>query len=583
MKKPVSLLAAILLLALLLGGCGSKAKPPEQGDIIYFENGAIYTADEADTLAEALALQDGKIVFVGAAEAGAAFRAQALEVVDLKGGMLLPGFIDAHIHCVSPDFFDFVLYDAISLDTTMQTIEKAIKANPDQPFYTGFGYYPALFTGAEAAKGPTKERLDAICPDKPVVIYAYDGHAAWLNSKGLEAGGITPQTASPPGGEVVLDDATGALWGTLKDSAMSLAPPFGLEGEALATALERFLAQLNAYGYTSIMTLPGNGYMPVAWEGFAALEAAERLSLRVRGAGTMTSWRVDEDLADLLELQARHSGERLKLIAAKIFVDGVVDSESALLLEPYSDAPGHQGESVWTQQALDDVVARLNAQGVQAHFHAVGDGAVRMALDAVDAARAGGQDVAARRNAITHLQLVAQADKPRLAELGVVAAVQPYWHYKVPQYWEAVEYTALGPRAETEYPLSSLAEAGALLAFASDYPVTPDPNPFLAIETAVTRNMPDGSMLELDNLADWNAPATLLAAEERLSVRQAIRGFTANAAYAIDEEDVTGSLEVGKSADLVVIDQDLMAIDPLDISDTRVLRTYFQGRLVYAE
>ncbi len=233
-KKNSLLIMALIVVAVVFGACAPQAaatvvENPETG-VIYFENGTIYTVDDQDTIAEALAIEDGVIVFVGAAEDGKTYREAAEEVVDLKGGMLLPGFIDAHIHSVMPEFFDFTLLDDFDVDSVLDTIEKYIKANPDQESYSGFGYYAWIFEGEELLNGPQKERLDEICPDKPIFIYSYDGHAAWLNSKCFEVSGITEETQSTPGGEIVKDSDTGALWGTLRDTAMSMLPPVDISG-----------------------------------------------------------------------------------------------------------------------------------------------------------------------------------------------------------------------------------------------------------------------------------------------------------------------------------------------------------------
>lgn len=583
-KKRFLLLILLLIGALSLSACSLGA--PEYSDLnsaapsTYFENGTIYTADAQDTVAEALAIEDGKIVFVGSAAEGASYRESAEEVVDLEGGMLLPGFIDAHIHSVTPEFFDFLLVDAFSLDDTLAAIESYVKANPDQDFYQGFGYYTSIFEGEELVKGPKKERLDEICADKPMFIYSYDGHAAWLNSKCFEVANITETTASTPGGEIVKDPATGELWGTLKDTAMSLLPPISLPDEELAAALQGFQAELNGFGYTSIMTLPGNGFFPVPFEGYAKLEAENKLTLRVRGAGLVTSWQTEQDIADVAALK-KYDSELVKLTTAKLFLDGVVDSESALLLEPYESDPDYYGASVWTAETLNEAVAAINDEGIQAHSHAIGDGAVRMALDAAEYSQnqGAGEDY---RNAITHLQLVAEEDLARFHELNVVAVAQPYWHYKEPEFWKTVEYPLLGERAETQYPLESFLDNDATLALSSDYPVTVVPNPFVALEIAVTRNMPDGSDYDLPNIEDVDDPQYLLGPEERLDVKDGIKGFTIGGAYSMFAEGETGTLEVGKSADLIVIDQDLFAVDPLAISDTQVLQTYLKGYRVYS-
>lgn len=558
-----------------------SGKAEEAAADIYFENGVIYTVDENDSVAEALAIKGGEIIFVGSATDGQMYKDSATEVMDLDGQMMLPGFIDGHIHPVSPGFFDFSLVGITDVDGIMDTLEQHVRENPDKESYIGFGYMTSIFLGDELQKGPKKERLDEIVPDKPIFVISFDGHAVWLNSKAFEAAGITKETESTPGGEIVKDDATGELWGTVKDTAMSLLPISSVKEEKVVPALREFNAGLNSLGYTSIMAIPGDGTMSVPWEGYAYLEENDELTLRMHGLGSVTGWKTEENLLALEELKETYSSDLVKLVGAKIFADGVLDSESAYLIDPYSDDPESRGASGWEPDALNEATAAVNEIGVLSHFHAIGDQAVRMALDAVEYAQENIPD-SNQRNAITHMQLIADEDLPRFGEMDVVAVANPYWHLKEPGYFEPIEHTALGERAEYEYPLRSLKDNGAAMAFASDFPVTSVPNPFLAIETGVTRNLADGAEYGVEDITDMDDAIYLLNPEERLTVEDMIRGFTAGGAYAMMAEDITGTLETGKSADLIIIDQNLLTVDPLKISDTKVLKTYFQGELVYS-
>lgn len=579
MKKWIS---AILVFCLLLcfGSASSLAAQETLQVDSYFENGSIYTVDASDTVAQALAVKDGKIVFVGSEQEGERYKASAKEVVDLAGGMLLPGMIDGHIHIVSPSFFDFTLINVVDVEETLSIIADYVKAHPEMEAYSGFGYMTSIFEGEEAVKGPRKERLDAISPDKPLSIASFDGHAIWMNSAAFERNGITTDTIMPPGGEMPMDEETGEIWGTLKDSALSLAVRTDLPAEKLSEALIAYQAGLNAMGYTGIVALAGNGFSPLPWEGLKQLENEGLLTLRVHGGSVVTSWKTEENLKTLAQEKEKYNNGLVKLIGAKFFADGVLDNGSALLLEPYSNNEQNHGEAGWSQEALNEAVTSVNALGLLAHTHAIGDGGVHMALNAAEYAseKLPSGDY---RNAITHLQLISPSDLKRFAQLNVIAVAQPYWHFKQPDYFEPIEKGSLGERAEQEYPLKSLLDSGVTLTFASDYPVTLTPNPFVAIEIAVTRNLPDGKDYQVEDITHMDDPAYLLNASERISVLEAIRAFTATGAYAMLAEDSTGTLEVGKSADMIIINQDLLTCDPLAISDTAVLRTYFQGKLVY--
>jgi len=580
MLKPVKkLLFPVLLGAILTFFCCTQKNSSHKADL-FFENGVIYTADKNDEIVQTLAVKDSVIVFAGSAEEGKPYKEGAKEVIDLKGGMLLPGFIDGHIHTITPAFFDFVLLTDTDVSSVLQTITKYIKENPNQEVYYGFGFNLGIFKGEELEKGPKKERLDEICSDKPVIIYALDGHSVWMNSKGFEYCKISKNTVPPVGGEIVKNNLTGELWGSVHNSAMALVPDPVLSPDKLSKALQQFQSMLNSLGYTSIMTLPGNDYLKVYWEGYHQLEQAGLLTLRVRGASIITPYNFKENLADIKELRNKYNSDLVKLTAAKIFADGILGGKSAYLLQPYYHSSS-RGEAIWKQDDLNNAYATLNKEGFQVHTHAIGDAAVRMALDAAEYAKrtAPGLDC---RNVITHIQLADSSDFPRFKDLNVIPVLQPYWHFKQPGGWMPIEYAVLGERAETEYPLKSLADKGAMLVFSSDFPVTNVPNPFYAIEIGVTRNLPDAAAYGAPkDIADMDDPTYLLNPKERLDVKSMIRGYTANAAYSIFADKETGTLETGKSADMVVIDQNLFSIDPLKISDTKVLRTYFKGKLVY--
>lgn len=556
----------------------SQGEDAKQADL-YFENGTIMTVNEQNDIVEALAVKDGRIVFAGSSADGQPYKDGAGSVVDLQGKTIMPGLIEGHIHSGSPDFFDFSLVGLSTAEEELAAIKEYVDAHPDKDTYIGYGYMASLYPGEELEKGPKKERLDEISPDKPLLVYSFDGHGAWLNSKAFEYLGITPDTPSTPGGEIY-KDADGNLWGTLADSAMSFTSKYPMNQENVADGLATFLQGLNALGYTSIFTPPGNGFFPVPYEGYQALADHDELTMRVRGAGIVTSWQTDEDLAKLDELKKKYDSDALKVIGGKIFVDGVMDNESALLSEPYADNPTNYGETGWEQEALNQAAEAINRADLLVHIHAIGDEAVTMGLDAIEYAE---QNVPNddERNAITHLQLVKEDDVPRFAELEVTAVADPYWHFKEPHYWESKESPALGERAEKMYPMKSFVDAGVTLVSASDFPVTTNPNPFYAMQFGVTRNLVDGEPYNVPDITNMDDPTYLLWPEQRVDIEQMIRSFTADAAWALSLDDETGSLEEGKSADLIVVDQNVLDVDPLAIKDTKVLATYLRGEKVY--
>ncbi len=572
---------------LVFDTASASAASPVTADL-FFENGVIYTVDAKDTTAEALAVGGGKIVFVGSGKEGEQYKGPGTKVIDLKGRLMLPGFFDTHIHSpgtAAGQIFDFAVTGIYDVDKVMEVIKDYITAHPEQDSYYGIGYATNIFSDVENSKGPRKERLDAICRDKPVVIMPGDGHAMWLNSKAFEAAGISADTVPPRGGVIEKDEATGALWGTLKDMAMVLAPKPVFDHDKMIAALKGYQQTLNAYGITSVLSLPTfGGLVDVPWEAFHELDANNELTLKVSGAIWIDSI---SDLAqkerEAEEVAAKYDGKYLKLTTAKFFADGIVNTRTACLLAPYENQPDNYGSEMWDPVSLDQAVAKANEWGLQAHIHAFGDGAVREALDAYQYASAHAPK-GDYRNTLTHLMMIDSDDLGRFGQLGVIASIQPYWHFKIPGYWEPDVESAIGKgRADRAYPLKSLFDAGATLSFSSDCPSTVDPNPLVAIEIGVTRNMADATQYGLPDITGSDDVRYLLNPAERLPVKEMIRGFTANGAYATFSEKETGTLEVGKAADLIVLDKNILEIDPLQIEKAKVLQTYLDGKLVYGK
>ena len=563
------------LALILFGTAAAFAAPVPRADIV-FENGTIYTADAEGSRAEFLAVRDERILFVGSRQEGQDYIAEDTETVDMQGGLMLPGFFDTHVHLPGNlwlDLFDFDFRGASTLDDVMARIEDYVSENPEKEAYFGFGYPTDVFPGDEAHKGPRKERLDMICPDKPVAIFSFDGHAVWLNSQALEHAGITASTVEPSAGVIEKDEA-GELWGTLKEGATILAPKLRYSPEEMLAAIRRYQARLASYGFTSILAVPGLGSLfDVPWDELALLNASHELTLKVNGAVLVApGYDLEKRLGEIRTMKRKYEGGYLRLNTVKLFADGVVDARTAYLLDPYEGEEEYRGEPFWRQEVLNETVAGINAAGLQAHVHCIGDAAARSALDAFEYAKRRAPAVDSR-NTITHLQVVHEHDLPRFQALGVIASTQPYWHYRKAGYWSLVEFAALGARAEREYPLRSLSDAGARLSFSSNSPVTIDPIPVVAMETGVTRN--SAAAAGMDDTIQLLNPA------ERLTIEDMIRGFTVDAAFATFCEDRTGSLETGKAADLAILDRNILAIPAEEIGDAEVVRTYVDGRLVY--
>ncbi len=541
---------------------------------LVLKNAAVYTVDAIRSWADAVAIRGDRIVYVGPENKLDGFIGPGTRVVDLRGRMVLPSFQDSHIHPVSAgvEYRRCALFD---LESDVKSYVKAVAdyaaANPDLPWILGGGWSMDAFPSAI----PDKRLLDAIVPDRPVYLDSSDGHSAWVNSKALEIAGITKDTPDPKGGRIDRDPKTGEPVGGLQEgSAMSLvlkhAPPVTPDDreEGLRYALKR----LNGYGITAFqdasVALDGEeAYRSL--DTYRALERKGELTARVVGALWYEKDRGLDQIDRLIETRRNYTGTWFRPTAVKIMQDGVMEVQTASLLEPYVGKQGTTGMSMIDPETLKQAVTRLDKEGFQVHFHAIGDRAIRECLDAVEAAR-GANGPRDGRHHISHIQLFDPSDIPRFRRLGVVANFQPLWAFADP-YITDLTIPFLGPeRSRWLYPIGSLLRSGAVVAFGSDWSVS-SANPLEQIEVAVTRLGPNG---------EGGAP---FLPDERIALRDALAAFTLDAAYVNFLEDETGSLEPGKKADLIVLDRNLFDIEPAAISETKVLLTLLDGRPVHGD
>jgi predicted amidohydrolase YtcJ len=553
-----------LLSITALPACSGPRTP--DADII-FQGGNIYTVDGRRSWAQAVAIRNGEITYVGSDDGAAGHIGPDTRVVDLKGRMMLPAFQDVHIHAVDSGM------DALVLDLVgMRTIEEYVGAikkyadeNPDEPWILGSGWLMSAF-GPGALT--SRKLIDDVVPDRPVVVASADGHTQWVNSKALELAGITEKTPDPVNGRIDRDPDTGEAIGSLQERAMDLVeaviPPASLETRT--AGLQYSISMLNAYGITSIQA---SLVRPPTLEAYRALDERDELSLRVVASIYWDRNRGEEQIDEIKNLRSEFTKGRLRATTVKMWQDGVMENYTAALLEPYVGRGDTRGFSMVEPEALKSAVAKLDALGFQVHFHAIGDAAVRQCLDAVEEAVRRNGDLGNRHN-ISHLQLIHPDDIPRFRELGVIANFQPLWAF-ADAYQIELTMPYLGPeRSSWQYPIRSLQESGAMIAFGSDWSVS-TANPFEQMETAITRMGPLGETV---------AP---FFPEERIDLPAAIAAFTINAAYVNHIDDITGSIEVGKLADLIVLDRNLFELDQSDISDTGVLLTLLEGEAVFGD
>jgi len=551
-------------------------------------NGFVYTVDQEDNIAEALAIKDGFIEAVGSQEMIKPLIGPGTSVLNLEGKMVLPGMIDSHLHPPAAKMMQssvIYLSNIDSREEVLAVIEKFIKQNPGFQAYYGWGWTISLFDEEERRLGPKKETLDHICADRPVILQSNDGHSMWANSKALEVAGLTESTPDPEGGIIVRNPSTGELWGTLTGAARNLLPPQVFTNEQLLEAVKLFQSFMHGLGYTGFFSA---GSKPENLQKiFRTLENRGELKMWARDSKRIDISRQEspaEQLQELSRLRSEYDTDLYRINTAKIFIDGVVEAGTARLLDPYEETlgrgPDYYGIYYWGDMAaLVETIVEANQAGIQVHIHSIGDRATRDALDAFEQAleKVPGE----HRNVITHLQLVHPEDLKRFKELGVIANVQPYWHIKRPGWWHEVEYANIGQRAEHEYPLRSLVDAGALIATSSDYPVVETPDPLWAIKTGITRNICHPERNNFEAINNIDDETCLLNKNERVSLKEMIRSLTFNNAYALFLENETGSIEPGKYADLAVLSENLFELNSIDIDRARVCMTLFHGDIVY--
>ena len=557
----VVIVAGTLIAGLIVGA----QRDDESGPVdLIITNGRIYTGS-ADSFAEAIAVRGNKILRVGTNRQIKRLRRAQTIVLDAHGGTVLPGFNDAHVHLLDGglSLSQVNLSDAAGLDAISERVREYAAEHSDKPWIVGQGWQYSSFPGGL----PTKQELDALVPDRPAFIYAFDGHTAWVNSKALALAHITRRTQNPPDGVIVKDLRTGEPTGALKEGAQSLVEklvPTPTHDEQVA-ALRAAVLEAQRVGVTSVQNATGS---PAEVELYRELREAGDLNVRVYSALSMTPTFTVADHEAFDAVRARYGDDPVfKTGAVKIYMDGVVETHTAAMLEPYANAPT-SGMPRYTPQALNALVADLDRNGWQIFVHAIGDGAVRTTLDAYEqAARVNPMPVRGRRHRLEHIETIDPADIPRFGALGVIASQQPYHGSpvtSVPDIWSA----NLGPdRAARGWATHSIEAANGRLAFGSDWPVV-SLDPRFGLYTAVTRMALDGTPE-----GGWHP-------EERVSLAAAIDAYTSGSAYASFDEQRKGRLERDMLADVVILSSDIFAPD-VRLLDAVVETTIFDGRVVY--
>ena len=541
--------------------------------------GAVYTVDAARSWAQAAAIRGGRIAAVGSDADMRPFVGPRTEVIGLRGRMVLPGFQDAHVHA-SGGGLERNQCDLAELHGRAEylaAIRSYAAHHPGEAWITGGGWSMDVFPGGV----PSKDDLDAAVPDRPVFLSNRDHHGAWVNSRALALAGVGAATPDPADGRIERTPA-GDPAGVLHEGAMNLVqrvvPPPDLAARVAGVVTgQRHLHELGVTAWQEAIV----GDYAVVPDSFDAFREAERqglLTARVTGA---LWWPRSADLGYLDFLDERRSlagHGRFRAAAVKIMQDGVCENFTAAMLAPYLDGHGHsagsQGTSFFEAEELKAAVTAIDDRGFGVHVHAIGDRAVRDALDAFAAARAANGPTQGRHH-IAHIQVVHPDDVPRFRALGVAANCQPLWACNEPQMTD-LTVPFLGPeRTGWQYPFGSLAASGAQLCFGSDWPVS-SANPLWEMHTAVNRTAPPGYPYGGPDSDEPFLPA------ERVNLPTAIAAFTIGSAYINNDDQDAGSVEAGKRADLVVLDRNLFAQPTTEIGLAQVDLTIVDGTVVHA-
>jgi len=560
----------VLILCVFFGLAGSanaqESKDAKNAADLVVLHGRIYTLDSKQPWAQALAIHADKIVAVGDDAAIGKFRGPDTKVIDAAGQLVMPGFVDCHIHFMdgSLSLGRVNLEGAKDVADIQQRLRDYAAKHPGNNWLLGRGWDYAMFGTAAL---PDKKYLDELFPDRPVFLEGYDGHTYWANSKALTLAGITRDTPDPPNGVIVRDPTTHEATGALKEAAQALvaqAAPQLTRAERLA-ALRAGIHWANENGLTRVHSAGGD--FPQL-ELYDELRRHSDLTLRFYIAYFMDPPEMRPQDVDAIEnARKKYHDAWIDTNAVKFMVDGVIESHTAAMVGPYSDDPSLKGKLFFFFSKYSSAVGELDKRGLQLFTHAIGELGVRTALDAYQHAEEVNHS-SDRRPRIEHIETVTAADIPRFGKLGVIASMQPLHSYPNADALDVWARNAGPDRASRAWSWKSIADAGGRYAFGSDWPVV-TLNPWEGLQTAVTRQTREGK------------PEAGFVPSQRLTVAQAVEGYTLGAAFAGRREKTEGSLEKGKLADLIIVSQNIFEIDAHRISETKVRTTIVGGQVVY--
>ncbi|PCI62183.1 MAG: amidohydrolase [Gammaproteobacteria bacterium] len=572
-NSQIKLVLSVLVSGLLIASCSnsdSKTTTTDSSPIVtpvttiatqVFKNGAIYTVNEQQPWATAIAIKDNKIIYVGNNDNINNYIGNATKVTDLNGKMMMPGFHDVHIHPIESgsDNTSFLLNtDENNAENFIDVIADAAQSNPNAEWLIGYGH--SIFTLLDANRSPLAI-IDQAVADRPVIIMEQTSHSMWVNSAALARAGIDKNTPDPLGGIIGHDPQTGELNGLLIDNAGNIVMDLAMQPTTMSMQrdydglVQYTLPELAKNGITSIVDARSFWQRDdhLTW-----LKANENNALTVRVDVGLWLYPNDDDdvqIAQLKQLYSNNDNSLLHFNQIKLYADGILINTTAAMKDAYNfdllGIAGNKGLNYFTQQRIEKYISALEPQGFDFHIHAIGDRGIHEALNAIE--NAGSEQ---GRHRITHVEIVDPIDIPRFAQLNVTADAQVAGDFTQPEFWHDNDEFIGAVRADNLIPIKSLHNAGARITLSSDWSVSPF-NPFIGLQNAVTR------------------------APQELTLAQAIQAYTINSAYVMRQEDKVGSIEVGKLADLVILDRNIFDIDVNTIKQTKIMMTLLDGKIIY--
>ena len=569
----------------------------DKADKIFY-NGQVFTADACGKICEAFAVDGDRLLCTGDYETAMSFKGENTECIDLEGKTVLPGLGDAHLHASSTcelifsfDMYNIGLaYDARPADAMSiykKTIAENAAKNSSAAVLRGTGWDPGYFM-QDPKTMPTAKDIDEVCSDIPVILRSYDHHYVWVNSIVLRDSGITKDTPTPRNG-VIWHDENGNPTGIFQEnSAIVLVLSRVPYGDYTVKEYEEGIMhyQTNfgtAYGTTLIMDALATENAITAYKNLAE---SGRLNMRVTAVYATDPTRPLSQLDDIISRKGSDDiGDIFRRNTVKVFVDGT--GLSIYMDQPYEAEylrkigmeEGYRGYPQWTLEELTEIFVKSNNAGMPVHVHCMGDGAARLTLDAVENAKAQGADVQNMRNTIAHFMAIRDEDKQRMAELGVVANVQPIWGCCYSMTENIITEMLGSRRAHAQYPLGSFKRAGVKMAAGTDFPVILPPSPFLGFKIGTTRTInkahPEYEIYKTTPLGPAEDPMS-----EAATLEDMIEMYSFGTAYQTFLENTTGSLEEGKSADFVILDRRITDTDPEDLDSVCAEEVYFKGKKI---